>query len=150
DAVELGAARHAAHRVDRFARIPEGSPSADRVEMLHGKAERVHDRMAARAGRVCPMRGEPLAHRELGPFAVGLDETRYVRRRGRRRRAEQILENPLAANDGRSPVRIGSHRENAAVAENAAAGIVGAELDALKAGSLDAGDTVMLCYAPVE
>ena len=81
--------------------------------------------MAGRAGRVRAMLLQPRAQRQrlhvLGVFF----ERRHLGRRLRRRRAEEIVENPLAANDRRGPGRVRRHGQDAGVAEQAAAALVG-------------------------
>ena len=82
---------------------------------------RIHQLVAAGAGRVRAVLRHPLAHREHAAFGVGVLQRRHVGRRRRRRRAEDVLENPLAAQDRRRAVGVRGHRQDAAVAEQAAA-----------------------------
>ena len=142
-AVELRAVRHRARRIDRRARLVERAPLADAVEVLERQAERVHHVVTARAGRVLPMLRDPLAHRQHGRGKRRRLELGDVRRRRRRRDAEQVLENPLAADDRRRAIGIRRHREDAALPEQTAAHAVRTELDAPEPAPLHVGDAVV-------
>jgi len=119
----------------------EIAPGADGVEVLERKADRVHQRVAGRAGRIRLVRRESLAQCGVGA-EIGFLKCRDLGRRRRRRRAEQILQYPLAANDGRGPVGVRGHHQYAALAEQAEArGIV--ERDPAEMAAVHAIDTVM-------
>ena len=93
------------------------APLADRVEVLEREAERIHHAVAGVAGRLGAVLLHDLAHRAgllavlvlLEPFDVG--------RRRRRRRAEDVLENPGAAQHRRGAVGVGRGHQHAAFAE---------------------------------
>ena len=83
-----------------------------------------------------------LAHRHrLAALAVFL-ERRHVRRRRRRRRAEDVLQNPLAAQHRRRAVGIRRDGQDAALAEQAAAVLVG-ERHAAELAAVDVRDAVV-------
>ena len=75
------------------------APAPDGVVVLERKPDRVHQLVAARAGRVGPVGGQPLAYRRRPLTAPRLFELRHVGRRGRRRHAQQVVEHPLAPDD---------------------------------------------------
>ena len=105
--------------------------------------------MAARAGDVGAVLGQPLADRERRRDRVVL-ERRHVRRRRRRRRAEDVFEDPLAADHGRGAGRVRGHRQDAPLAEQAAPHAVVAELDAAEVAAVDVRDAVVLGQALVQ
>ena len=76
-------------------------------------------------------------------------QVRNIRRRRRRRRAQQVVQNPLAALHHRRAVRVGRHRQDAALPQQAAAIRIGqrhlAELRAV-----DIRDAVVLRQALIE
>ena len=84
----------------------------------------------------------PLAHRGAGGAARVLLERRHVGRRKRRRAAEQVLQDPLAALHGRRAIRVGGDEQHAALAEQTAAGIAW-NRDAPEVGAVDVGDAVV-------
>src|SRR5688572_23498002 len=110
------------------------APTPEQVEVLERQTERVHDAVAARAGRIRTMRLQALAHRVAGePFRLtGFGRgIRFGARRGARYfRAEQALHEPLPAHDGRGAIRRRRSRQDAAVAEHAAPRAVVRPLDA--------------------
>src|SRR5262249_59080631 len=65
----------------------------------------------------------PIANRSRFHSHNGLLKRRNVRRRQRRRTAQNIFENPLAALNGRSAVGIRSHQQHAALSQEASPGI---------------------------
>jgi len=71
-----------------------------------------------------------------------LVQVRHVRRRIGRRRIEQVVENPLAAEDRRRAGRVRRHRQHAGVREDAGTRRID-KLDAAEPGSAHAGDPVM-------
>ena len=71
-------------------------------------------------------------------------------RRRRRGHAEDIFKNPLAANDRRGASGVGGNGENAALAEQAAASAVLAEVDSPEAAAIDVGDAVVLGEAAID
>ena len=82
-------------RVDGCARIT-GAPRTDGIEVLERQAERVHHSVAARARRALAVHLHLLAH-AARRLPLAFFERRDVGGRRRRRRAEQVVENPLAA-----------------------------------------------------
>ncbi len=143
DAVELAAVGQRAGRVDRVERLVDDPPLAGRVEVLEREAGRVDHRVAGGAGRVVAVLRHPLAHRRRPGLRPLLRQRRHVRRRIGRRRAEDVVEDPLAANHRRGPDRGRGHRQDAAVAEQAAARAVGRQRDAAEVAALHAGDAVV-------
>ena len=132
-----------ARRVDRGAGFAVlVAPSADGVEVLEREAERIDDAVAGVAGRIGAVRLEALAHRRRELALDVLDEPLDVRRRLRRRRAEDVLEHPSAAQHRRSPIRIRRREQHAALAEQAQARFV-RELDAAKALAANVVDAVV-------
>src|SRR5690606_25789334 len=77
-------------------------------------------------------------------------ERRHVRRRRWGRRAEQVLEDPLAADDRRGAVGIRSDRQYAAVAEEPATRVVGRQPHAPEVRTLDVRDAVVARDALVQ
>ncbi|HMO85131.1 MAG TPA: hypothetical protein PKC18_09455, partial [Lacipirellulaceae bacterium] len=67
---------------------------AERVETLQREPQRIHPVVARAAKRVGPMQLQQLANggRFAGQLGFGLFQRRNVGRRGRRRRAENILQ----------------------------------------------------------
>ncbi len=149
-AVERAAVGQPAGCVDRPARLTLRAPASDRVEVLRRQAHRIHQLMAARAHGVRAMLNHPLAHRENLRARAVLGQRRHVQRRGRHGRAEQILENPLAAAHRRRPVRVRRDRHDAALTEQPAAHVVRAELDAPEVAAVHVGNAVVLREALVE
>ena len=88
----------------------------------------------AGAGRIRPVLLDALAHRVGRAGGRLLLERRHVGRRQRRRAAEQVLEDPLAADHRRRPVRVRRDQQQAAVPEQTATGIA---LRPARAGSPD-------------
>ena len=115
--LELGAVGQLAARVDRRARIL-GAPPADAVVVLQREPDRIHPGVAGGADGVGPVHLHLLAHRQHLAVRRRL-QLRNVGRRRRRRRAEQVLENPLAALHHRRAIGIRRHRQDAALAEQA-------------------------------
>ena len=101
--------------------------------------------MAARADRVGPVLLQPFADGTGGDagFVVFLERRDVGRRRGGRG-AEHVLEQPLAAQDGRRAVRVRRHRQQAPLAEQAAAGVMRAlQLDPPEVVAVDPRHSVM-------
>ena len=95
------------------------APAADDIIIFQAKAQRVHTRMAGRASRARPMLFQLLAHagcRTDGRFV----QIRYARRRRRRRIVQEIVENPFAANHGRSAGGIRGDRQHTGLRQHAA------------------------------
>ena len=124
DTVDLGAIDKLSRRVDRRPFVSR-APGADRVEILERQSQRIHQLVAARARRACPVLLEALADRMRLRRRALLFERRYVGRRRGRRRAEQVVENPLAADDGRGPAGVRRDKQNRALAEQTFARVVG-------------------------
>ena len=91
-------------------------PDTNGVEILERQPDRVHDPVAARALRVGAVLFHPRSHGLRRPGRL-LGERRHDGRRRRRRRADQVVENPLSAYDGRRAIRVRRHEQNAALAE---------------------------------
>ena len=112
-----------ARGVDRVAQARRSSrqrPVASKPSSA--KPTRVHQRVARRAARVRAVRCEPVAQRQHRAVAVGYArrlERRHVCGRRRRLGAEQVLENPMASDDGRRAIGVRGHGEQAAVTEQA-------------------------------
>ena len=98
---------------------------SDRIEVLEREANRIHRRVAGGAGRIRAMLLQPRAHGSGFTSSRVFLERRHIGRRLRRRRAEQIVEHPLAAHDRRRPGRERRHGQDAGVAEQPAAVLVG-------------------------
>src|SRR5207302_3550463 len=101
-----------------FTLIP---PAACRIEVFKRQADRLHQLMATRARRICPVLRHAFAHRKNFAHRIIFGERRYVRGRRRRWRAEDILEHPLSTLNRRGAVRVGSHSENASLPKEPAA-----------------------------
>ena len=133
---------------------PPIAPSPEQVEVLERKPERIHDAVTARAGRICAVQLQALAHRvadEPSDFAGLRRKIRFgARRRARHFRAEQALHEPLAAHDRRRAVRRRRRRQNAAVTEQAAPRAVRRPLDAPHLAAAHAVDAVVRREALVE
>ena len=99
------------------------APAADGVEVLHGETERIHPAVAARTDRTAAVQLHPLAQRCRVAPVVRL-ERRHVGRRRRRRRPQQGLQHPLPAQHHRRPIRVGRHRQQARMAQQAVPPIV--------------------------
>ena len=100
-------------------------PLADAVEVLEREAERIHHAVAARARRVLAVLLQPLAHATSAPRPLSFSfECRHVRRRRRAAACQDVLQDPLAAQHRRRPVRIRRHRQDAALTEQPAALVV--------------------------
>src|SRR5690606_14658758 len=98
-AAHLAAVEQPSARVDSIA--PDArfvlAPRPDGVEILEREADRIHDRVARGAHGILPVRLETLAQRQV--LADDLVERRHVGGGSGRRRAEQIAEDPVAADD---------------------------------------------------
>ena len=105
--------------------------------------------MAARADRVGAVLLHRLAHRERAAVAGGLLQGRHVGRRQRRRRAEQVLQHPLAAQHRRRAGRVGGSGQDAALAEQPAARGV-RQLHAAEVAAVDVRDVVVPCQPLVD
>ncbi len=115
-----------AGRIDRHAVVLD-APGAGDVEVLEREANRIDHPVARHARRVLAVLLHPLAHRaQAAALRLGrLVERRDVRGRRRRRRAEQHLHHPLAAQHRRRALGFRRERQDARVAEQAAAPGVG-------------------------
>ena len=107
-----------ARRVHRHAVVPD-APRARHVEVVERQADRIDHPVTRVAGRVGPVLLHALANGpQAAVFGVGRGiEVGNVGRRGRRRRAEQHLHHPLAAEHRRCAVRVRRECQDAAVAE---------------------------------
>ena len=88
------------------------------------------------------MRLELLAHRRRGADRR-LVEVGHVRRRLGRRRVEQVVENPLAAQHRRGARRVRRHRQHAALREHARRAACRVRSTRRNSGPLTSGDAVM-------
>src|ERR1700753_3378084 len=104
--------------------------------------------MAGRTDSVGAVLLHLLAERHRGADRAFI-EWRNVRRGRGRRRAENVIEDVLAANHDRSARGIAGNRENAALAENAAA-LFRLKIDAPEVGALDAVNPVVFGEELVE
>ena len=139
DAIDGRAVGELAGRVDAGALVV-GAPRAHGVEVLERKAERVHHLVTARAHRIRAMLLHALAH---GPGLLALVlERRHVGWRRRRRRAEQVLENPFAAQHRRGALGVRRDRQDAAVPEQPLSGLVG-DRHAAKTAAVDVRNAVV-------
>src|SRR5262249_48109935 len=103
----------------------------------------VHLRVTARAHGIGAVSRHLLAHREnlrRIPFVLQL---RDVGGRRRRRRTEDVLQNPLAADHWRRPVRARRVGQNRALTEQAPTRAVGRERDAPESFAVHARDPVV-------
>src|SRR5258705_2101595 len=90
--IELGAIGQNSGCIDRSATLRR-SPLTDAVKVFERKPQRVHARMANRAGGICPMLLHSLAHgQNLTALRVLLFNGWNIRRRRRMGRAQEILE----------------------------------------------------------
>ena len=105
--------------------------------------------MTTRARDVPAVLDQPVADREAGGDGV-VFEGRDVRRRRRGRRAEQVFEDPLAADRGGSPRGVGRDRQHAPLPEQAAAVAPGAEVDPAEVAPHDGSDAVVACQPLVQ
>ena len=131
DAVDLGAVRQLARRVDRAAR-PRAC--ARRRRRRSSRARSRSDPSPCGSSRRPDRRGAPPSAR-ASCAASGLPRSPSAparRRRRRRRRAEDVLENPFAAQDRRRPLGVRRDRQDAALPEQPFARLVG---DRPRAGS---------------
>ena len=93
-------------------------PPAHGVICFEAKADRIHQVMAARTIRVGPMLFSPLPQRYVGAQAA-LHQHRYIGRRGRRGRPQQILQDPLPPHRNRRPGRVRRNRQNRTLPQQA-------------------------------
>src|SRR5205823_6106985 len=121
-----------------------GAPATDAVEVFKTEAEWIHEVVASGAGRIGAVLGDALAHGQTLPDCRSLFQDRHVGWRRRWRCAENVVEDPLAANDGRGAGRVGRDGEDAALTEQSAAHVIVAELDLAKTAAVDVGDSVVL------
>src|ERR1700761_6380387 len=110
--------------------------------------------MAAVAGRIGAMLGEPFTHSGGGGGGDGAGpgfESRVDAGRGRRNgSAEDIIQQPFAAKDRRSAIRIRRCHQQSALGKQAAALLVVGEGYATEPCAVDAGDSVLAREALVE
>ncbi len=118
--VHFGAVGKNAGSVHGSVRFASNAPCADSVEVFQREAERVHEVVADRAGRIPAMLFHTLSHRAWSHTCVVLFQRGYVRRRGRHGSSENVLQKPLAAQHGRRSRRVRRDGENAALPQQAA------------------------------
>jgi hypothetical protein len=121
ESFEGAGVRQGAGGVHRGARFVYGAPGADRVEVLERESQRIHLRVARGAGWILPVILEPRPDRLAFSLRSLVAERRHVWRRRRRRSAEDVFEQPLAAQDRRGAVGIGRDGQEAGMAEQPAA-----------------------------
>ena len=123
--VEPRAIGKARRRIDRRA-VAGRPPLADGVEVLERKAERIHPLVARRARRILARCTSIRSRSDRGcPVGARLFERGNVGWRRRRRRAEQIGQEPAAAHRHRRAIGIRRDGQHARVAEQTAARAVG-------------------------
>ena len=143
DIREPAAVGKPAGRVDRRPGF-DRSPAADRVELLERQAERIHQVVARGADRRCSRCSASRSRTdEVAVHGVVL-QRRHVGQRRRRRDAEKIVEDELAAQDRRGPGRIRRDRQDASLTKQSAAPAVLVERDAPEAAAIHVRDAVML------
>src|SRR5262249_26889932 len=118
-----------------------GAPCADGVVIFQSEAERVHALMTRSADGLRAVHLHALAERAL-QLSLVLGQFTGVRRWRRRRRAQDILQNPFATLDRRGPGWIAGHRQDAGLSDDSAALFPG-QLGPLKLLALDAGNAIM-------
>ena len=89
------AIRQCPRRVDRNLALL-CAPGADGVKVLKSEPERIHSLVTGGAGGVFPVLLQLLSHRR-GRADCGLIQIRNIRGRRRRSRIEDVLQNPLSA-----------------------------------------------------
>ncbi len=138
---ELAAIGQTSGGVDRGAFFGR-PPAADRVESLQRQTRRIHQVVARGALRVGAMLGEALANGQVAVDCVVL-EGRHIGQRRRRRHAEQVVENPFAAQHRRRARGIGGHHENARLAQESASPAVFVERHAPEPASVYVRDPIV-------
>jgi hypothetical protein len=112
----MRAIRHSRSRVDRRACVA-CAPCADAIVVFQGESERIYPDMAGRAGGVGAVGFHLLAKSQrlpVGGFGLQAGNLR------RRRRAENIFEDPLAAPSDGCAVIVGGDRQNTALPKQTA------------------------------
>ncbi len=141
DTVDPGSVRELTRCIDGCTSIL-GAPGPDSVEVLQRETDRVHDLVTTGAGRIGAMLRHLLPHRLwLLPLFVFF-ERRDVGRRRRRRGAENVLQDPFAANDRGRPRRVRRQGQDAAVSEQSFPRIVG-HRDAPELAAVDVRDSIV-------
>ena len=141
DALERACRRGArpTHPWDAVARRP---PLAECIEVLEREAERIHPHVADGARRVLPVRFHLLPDRHRLGVGAALIQQRDVGWRRRRRCAEDVVEQPAAAQHRRRAVRIRRDGQDAALTEQPAPHAVG-EGDAPEVAAVHVRDPVV-------
>ena len=142
--VERRAIRKLCRRVDPGAGGVDVSPLADRVEILERQPQFVHLRMAAGAHRIRAVLRHLLAHRQHLRRVPLFLQLGHVCRRRRRCRAENVFQDPLAADHRRGPVRTRRPGQNRALSQQPAAHAVAGKRNLPEALAIDAGNAVVL------
>src|SRR5262245_33877564 len=101
--------------------------------------------MTTRARRICSMLRHAFAHRKDLAYRIFLRQRRHVRRWRRWRRSKDILQDPLAAQHGRSAVRVGGHGENTSLSKEPAPYAVVRQSDAAEVAAVHIRNAVMFC-----
>ena len=89
----------------------------------------------------------PHAHRRTGFRFL---EARHIGGRRRRRRVQDVIQNPLASNHRRRAGRVGGHGKDTPLAQQAPPPVVVPELDAAEVAAVDIRDAVVLGQALVQ
>ena len=119
--IQLGAICQFAGRIDSIAAV-ECTNGANAVQVLEREADRIHRRVTGCANGICTMLLQADTQRDRLRIVAVLWQRRHVRRRLRRRSAEQIVQDPLSPQNWRGPCRKRGHGENAAMSKQAAPG----------------------------
>ena len=141
--LDVGAVVEGAARVERGAVLAD-PPPARNVEVVQGEADRVDEVVTRTARRVRAVRLQPLAGGEDPAVAgaLGLLQVGDVRRRRGRRRPQQHLHDPLAAQHRRGAVPERGLHQHAALPQNATSAVVRVG-NAAEVIALDAFDPVV-------
>src|SRR5262249_23630570 len=129
-----------AGRVDRELAVVR-APRAHRIVILQAEADRIHALMTRCTERVRAMLLQALAQRYCGSH-TGFLQRRDFGRRWRWRRAQKILQYPLAAQHRRRTCGIRRDSQHAALGEDAAA-LRALQAHSLKLFAVDAANAVM-------
>src|SRR2546426_5462285 len=120
------------------------TPLPDCVKVLERKAQRIYGRVTTRAGRILAMLFHELTQRQRLTLGSTVVQTRNVGRRWRWGRPQQVLQQPLAAQNNRGAVGIRIDSQETALAEKSTPYIkVRSERHAPKITAVHVGNSVM-------
>src|SRR5579871_7027247 len=142
DSGKLSAVRQRGGGVNRRP-VTFRAPFPERVEILQGKTKRVHPLMAGGANGGPPMQLHPLAQRLRLAVLARLFQSRDIGRRRRRRSAQEIRQQPPAAERDGSAVGIGRDSQDAGLSQKPSAYAV-RELHTAKTRPVNIGYAVVL------